>query len=899
MNLSSQSALTVEFWLKWGSYGNDDALAMELTPNYNEVAGGFLVDPDAPEFGGTFGVGIGIGGSRNSVFFARPSAGVWHHYALVLDPAQPAEREVTPYVDGQPVAFQQEGKGVGAGAFANSTLYLFSRAGKTLFGNGSLDELAIYSGDLSAARIAEHFQDNGSDPRPVASFVAAPAPVRPGQSVTFDASSSSYAGGGIKKYEWDLNGDGAYETTTTAPTVSTSYATAQTVNVGLRVTDSNGGWDYTTAPLQVGNFAPVARLSSAPSTALTGQTVKLDASASSDQGTIVDYKWDVTGSGSYTTDTGATASLSTSFAAVGLHKVGVQVTDNSGLSSTTTASVTVLEQGVSDYPDAVLSTPGVTHFYPLGEPAGPTIHDAKGTANGTIAGGAFGLEGAVLGDPTKALGFNGSSDSGAVPLNLSGSSQQTVEFWLKWNAYANNDALAMELTPNFNENSGGFLVDPNAPEFGGTFGVGIGINGSRNSVFFARPSAGVWHHYAFVLDATAASGGEIVPYVDGQPVAYQLESTGTGAGAFANSTLYLMSRAGSALFGAGALDDLALYSRPLSAGAIFQHYNSHGTVRPPSAVLKAPAAATPGQSVTLDASASSDPGAKIVDYQWDVTGGGSYSTDTGATPTLATSFATAGVHTVAVRVIDSAGASATASATIVVRAESYSAMVLGTSGLTHYYRLDESAGPTIHDAKGSANGTIAGGAFGLEGAILGEADTALAFNGSSDSGAVPLNLSASSQLTVEFWMKWTAYANNDALAMELTPNFNETAGGLLVDPNAPEMGGTFGVGIGIGGSRNSIFFARPSAGVWHHYAFVLDTTAASGGEIVPYVDGQPVSFAQGGAGTGAGAFANSTLYLFSRAGSALFGAGALDELAIYSQALPAATIAAHYANGAP
>ncbi len=901
LNLSGQSAITVEFWLKWNTYGNDDALAMEFTPNSNENAGGFLVDPDSPAFNGTFGVGIGTGATRNSIFLARPSAGVWHHYAFVLDPTQPAEHEITPYVDGQPVSFQQEGKGTGAGPFANSTLYLFSRDGKTLFGNGTLDELAIYGGDLSAERISEHFLDNGTDPRPVASFTASPSPPKPGQTVTFNAAPSSYSKGTIKKYEWDLKGKGMYETTTATPTITTSYATVQTVKVGLRVTDSNGGWDYTTEPVEVGNFPPAARLSSAPTSVLTGQTVKLSAAASTDQGTITDYKWDLTGSGSYTTDTGATPTVSTSFTTAGLHKVGVQVTDNSGLTSTTTATVTVLEQGVSDYADAVLDTPGIAHYYPLGEASGPTIHDSKGTANGTIAGGTFGLEGAVQGDPNTALGFNGLSDFGAIPLNLSESSQLTVEFWLKWERYANNDALAMEFTPNFNENTGGFLVDPNAPEFGGTFGVGIGVNGTRNSVFFPRPTAGVWHHYAFVLDSTAPSGSEITPYVDGQPVAFQIDSAGTGGGPFANSTLYLFSRDGNALFGAGTLDDLAIYNRTLSASAIFQHYNSHGAGKPPKAVLKAPSTAAPGQSVTLDASASTDANAnaKIVDYQWDLSGKGSYETEGGSTPTLKTSFTTPGIHTVGVRVIDSAGASAAATATIVVRSESYSAAVLGTPGLTHYYRLDETAGPTIHDIKGTANGTITAGSFGLEGAIMGEADTALGFNGVSSFGAIPLNLSESSQLTVEFWLKWERYANNDSLAMELTPNFNENPGGLLVDPDAPEYGGTFGVGIGVEGTRNSVYFARPSAGVWHHYALVLNSAAAAGSEITPYVDGQPVAFQQESAGTGAGPFANSTLYLFSRDGSALFGAGTLDELAVYNQPLSAATVAAHYADGAP
>jgi N,N-dimethylformamidase beta subunit-like, C-terminal/Concanavalin A-like lectin/glucanases superfamily/PKD domain len=898
LNLSTQSAVTVEFWLKWNAYGDNDALAMEFTPNSNENSGGFLIDPNAPEFGGMFGVGIGDGAARNSIYFARPSAGVWHHYAFVLDPTQPAASEIVPYVDGQPVAVTQEGKGTGAGAFANSTLYLLSRGAKTLFGSGSLDDLAIYGGDLSAARIAEHFQDNGTDPRPTASFAPSPALPRPGQTVKLNAAASSYSKGSIKKYEWDLNGDGTYETTTTTPTVTTSYATAQTVNVGLRVTDSNGGWEYITQPVRVGEFPPEARLSVAPNPVITGQGATLNASGSTDQGLIKEYRWDLTGKGEYITSTGSTPTLKTSFATVGAHTVGVEVIDERGLTATTTATVTVLEEGVSDYADAVLDTPGLLHYYPLGEAAGPTIHDGKGTTNGTIAGGTFGLEGAVLGEANTALGFNGTSDSGAIAnTNLSGTSQVTVEFWLKWERYANNDALALELTPNFNEVPGGFLVDPNAPEYGGTFGVGIGMNNTRNSIFFTRPSAGVWHHYAFVLNGTAPTGSEITPYVDGLPVAFQTESSGTGAGAFANSTLYLMSRDGSALFGAGTLDDLALYGTDLNAATVYQHYNSHGTTKPPSTVLKAPSTATPGQSVTLDASASTDPDAKIVDYQWELNENGSYETDTGTTPTLKTSFAKAGTHTVAVRAIDSLGASATATATITVRNETYSAAILATPGLVHYYRLDEAAGPTIHDGKGSSGGTVSGGSFGLEGAIAGEADTALGFNGTSDSGAIPLNLSETSQLSVEFWLKWNSYANNDSLAMEFTPNFNENSGGLLIDPDAPELGGSFGVGIGTGASRNSIYFPRPTAGVWHHYVFVLNSTAAAGAQITPYVDGQPVTFTQGATGTGAGPFANSTLYLMSRDGSALFGAGTLDELAIYNTSLSAATVAAHYADG--
>jgi PKD repeat protein len=985
LNLSGQSSITVEFWLKWNAYGNNDALAMELTPNYNENTGGFIVDPDAGQYGGTFAVGMGIGSTRNTVYFARPSAGVWHHYALVLNPSAPAATEITPYVDGQPVSYQKETSGTGA-TFASSTLYLFSRDATSLFGSGSMDDLAIYSGELSAATIDEHFDSNGPEPRPVAAFTASPALPRAGQTVTLNGSGSHYADGTITDYKWDLKGNGKYETNTgSTPTVTTSFPSSGTYTVGLQVTDSDGAVDEVREQIPVGAFPPSAKLKASPSTALTGQTVNISASESTDQGTITDYKWDLNESGKYETDTGTTPNVSTSFQTVGQHTVGVQLTDSEGLTSTATIAITVLAHGVTSYEEAVENTPSLIHYYKLGEAAGPTIFDSKGSSNGTITGGTFGLPGPVQEDPTTAIGFNGTSDSGAIPLNLSSTNQLTVEFWLKWNQYANNDSLAMEFTANFNENSGGFLIDPNAGQFGGTFGIGIGSGSDRNSIFFARPSAGVWHHYAIAINTAAEASKEITPYVDGNPVSYQQEGADTGQGNFANSTLYLMSRDGSSLFGAGQLGQLAIYDQPLSAATIFEHFNSYGTAKAPTAAFTISAnPVRPGQSVTLNASGSSAPEGQIVEYQWELNGNGKYEThttgpelktsfatagtqevglrvidskgasasvthtltvgnlppvakltaspnpavvgqnvtlnasestdqgtitdykwdpngegkyetNTGTTPTLTTHFSTAGTHTVGVEVTDNEGLSTrtTIQVNVLEQAPSdYSEAVQNTPGLIDYYKLDEAQGPTILDSKGLNNGTITGGTFGLPGAI--EKGTAIGFNGTSDSGAIPLNLSGQSTITIEFWLNWKQYANNDSLAMEFTPNFNENSGGFLVDPNAGQDGGSFGIGIGNGSDRNSIFFARPSAGVWHHYAIAINTAAEASKEITPYVDGNPVSYQQEDANTGQGEFANSTLYLFSRDGNSLFGAGELDELAIYDQPLSATTIFEHY-----
>ncbi len=605
--------MTVEFWLKWNAYANNDSLAMEFTPNFNANSGGFLVDPDAPQFGGTFGVALGSSENRYSVFFARPSAGVWHHYVLVLNGGAPAGSEIAPYVDGEPVTYQVGSNGSGAGAFANSTLYLMSRAGSALFGAGDLQDLAIYNAPLSGGTAYQHFSSEGAAEPPHPAFTVSPSPVRAGETVTLNASGSTDPDAKIVDYQWALTGNGNYETDTgSTPTATTSFATPGTYEVTLRTVDSNGASESVTRKIEVGNFPPVAKLTASPNPALAGQTVTLSAAESTDQGTITGYKWDLEGKGTYETSTGTTPTVTTSFATVGAHTVGVEVTDDHGLFTRTTLTLPVLEHAPTSYPSTVEHTPGVIDLYKLGESAGPTIHDSVGSSNGTINGGTFGQPGAVREDAGTAIGFNGSSDSGEVPLNLSSTSQVTVEFWLKWSSYANNDSLAMELTPNFNANNGGFLVDPNASQYGGTFAVAIGPSGDRNSVYFQRPSAGVWHHYAFVLNTAALAAGEITPYVDGQPVSFKQEGAEAGQGAFANSTLYLMSRDGSALFGAGELQYLAIYGKALSAATVFQHYYSYGgeeATEPPSEPPPAPDTTPPtGGALKVNGTAAGEAG---------------------------------------------------------------------------------------------------------------------------------------------------------------------------------------------------------------------------------------------------------------------------------------------------
>ena len=300
--------------------------------------------------------------------------------------------------------------------------------------------------------------------------------------------------------------------------------------------------------------------------------VHLDASGSSaPSGSLTDYAWDFDGSKAYSTDAGSSASESHTFSSPGNYTVDLRVKDSLGKTATTSETITV-GAALGQYEQAVEGTTGIAHFWPMGESSGSSFADLVGGATATLEGGVtLGQTGGLVEDSSTAALFDGSSGVAHAPVDLSGTHKLTVEFWMKWSSYGADDRLALEFTPNFNEHPGGFLVDPDATP-GSDFAVSIGEGGSRNTVFFERPSAGAWHYYAFAIDTSADAETQITPYVDGHEVSYTKSESGTGSGNFADSTLYWMSRDASSLFGAGDMQDLALYEGTLSAETVLEHY---------------------------------------------------------------------------------------------------------------------------------------------------------------------------------------------------------------------------------------------------------------------------------------------------------------------------------------
>jgi YD repeat-containing protein len=100
---------------------------------------------------------------------------------------------------------------------------------------------------------------------PVASFTVSPQTVATGEPASFDAAGSSDPDGTVQRYQWDLDGNGSYETDTGAsPQTSRFYADAGNVVVGLLVTDDDGKVASTQRTLTVTQAPPFADGPSVP-----------------------------------------------------------------------------------------------------------------------------------------------------------------------------------------------------------------------------------------------------------------------------------------------------------------------------------------------------------------------------------------------------------------------------------------------------------------------------------------------------------------------------------------------------------------------------------------------------------------------------------------------------------
>lgn len=238
-------------------------------------------------------------------------------------------------LDGTIVKYEWDLDGA-AGYESTTTAPTISRRYAT---TGNLTARVRVTDDDGATATATHLLRRHLAPTP--RIVASRTVAVVGDGLTFDGGTSS-DDGAIVKYEWDLDGDGAFERT--GVQAGTSFGTVGARSVKLRVTDNHGVARTAAVGVRI-HRAPTAIIVTAPPSPITGQPITLDGSRSTDDGAVARYEWDLDGDGTFETDTAASPTATTTFPAPGPVRVGLRVTDGDGAQDQT-----ALQMQVSDTP---------------------------------------------------------------------------------------------------------------------------------------------------------------------------------------------------------------------------------------------------------------------------------------------------------------------------------------------------------------------------------------------------------------------------------------------------------------------------------------------------------------------------------------------------------------------
>ena len=186
---------------------------------------------------------------------------------------------------------------------------------------------------------------------PSASFTYEPESPFVGQEVTFTSTSTvSGANNQLTVHEWDLDGNGTYETNTgVARTTSNVYDAPGNVKVSLRVTDKRSLQAVTahtiTIVVATVNRPPVASFAYAPLAPVAGGNVSFFSTSTDADSAIASQEWDLDGDGNFGDATGPMAVHA--FAQAGSYLVSLRVTDSANDSTIATQTVVVGNAGSS------------------------------------------------------------------------------------------------------------------------------------------------------------------------------------------------------------------------------------------------------------------------------------------------------------------------------------------------------------------------------------------------------------------------------------------------------------------------------------------------------------------------------------------------------------------------
>jgi len=168
----------------------------------------------------------------------------------------------------------------------------------------------------------------------------------------------------VVSYQWDFDGDGVFDyTNAVSPKTSHRFQTAGDYNAVLEMTDDTGDTAYASVNIPIATSPPNVTNYASPTSGTAPLTVTLDASASDTDGSIVLYQWDYDGDGIYDWYSAATGNTYFTYTAPGTYEAVIKVTDNDGLSTTGSKTITVASS--QKPPTLVLTADTVEGHMPL------------------------------------------------------------------------------------------------------------------------------------------------------------------------------------------------------------------------------------------------------------------------------------------------------------------------------------------------------------------------------------------------------------------------------------------------------------------------------------------------------------------------------------------------------
>lgn len=201
------------------------------------------------------------------------------------------------------------------------------------------------------------------------------------------------------------------------------------------------------------------------------------------------------------------------------------------------------------------------------------------------------------------------------------------------------------------------------------------------------------------------------------------------------------------------------------------------------------------------------------------------------------------------------------------------------------WNFDETSGNVAFDTAGGHDVQLTGFSGSAFSAGQSGFQNAVVFDGSSKYGtSTPIDLATTPAVTLSFWLKWDAFANDGKVALEFSSDALAGTTGFIVIPNSP--GGKFEIALKGNIGDAAVEFDRPSAGAWHHYAMVLDKVKSSNEIDQVYIDGSvPSNFVTTFNSNNTNNFGTHPLYFMTHGGTSNFGTGSLDEVMVFNRPL--------------